>query len=100
MTADETARKLAAIIIDLHRRNIDIGELVIDQIEVVGEDNQPRLSYSWEDLLDALIPRDPAEPHVYLRDAIVAHEDALVAEQLAAMSTSAPPKRPRARRAA
>jgi hypothetical protein len=96
-TADETARKLAAIIIDLHRRNIDIGELVLDQIEVVGEDNQPQLSYSWEDLLDALIPKDPAEPRAYLRAAIVAHEDALVAEQLAAMLT---PKRPRARRAA
>jgi hypothetical protein len=96
-TADETARALAAIIIDMHRRNIDIGELVIDQIEVVGEDNQPQLQYSWEDLLDALIPRDPVAPRVYLRDAIVAHEDALVAEQLAAMPA---PKRPRARRAA
>jgi len=97
--ADQTARALAEIILELHRRNIDIGELAVDHIEVSGEDATPSLVYKWEQFLDDIevdTPRSCAPIH-RLRAAIVAHEDALVAEQLAAMP---PPKRPRARRAA
>lgn len=97
--ADQTARALAEIILELHRRNIDIGKLAVDHIEVSGEDVPLSLMYRWEQFLDDIgLSEDHAHtPRHRLRDAIVAHEDALVAEQLAAMPT---PKRPRARRAA
>jgi len=97
--ADQTARALAEIILAMHRRNIDIGKLAVDRIEVGGEDATLSLVYRWEVFLDDIARSEERSraPMYRMRDAIVAHEDALVAEQLAAMPT---PKRPRARRAA
>jgi hypothetical protein len=96
--ADKAAHALARLVVELHSANLNIGELVEGKIEV-DDEKTPTLDYCWENLLDDLIPQEPTAPRVYLRDAIVAYESALVHEQLAAMP-SPPAKRPRARRAA
>lgn len=89
MDSDKAAHALAQIILQLHRDNFDIGDLAIDHVEVNGED-EPTLTYRWEEFLEDLIPKDPTEPRYRLRDAIVAYEDALVREQLAAMEPRTP----------